>query len=542
MRRRASNVYGRTIFLARVGGIAFIIALLSFLSLARASSRGAGQGAQLAARADSALLVTAERRAGASLRDAENALTAARARRRASAIQSEAITPAARARRDSLATAVAELTRLLVRSDDAPLVGSFRVLGTSSPMSGAPHITQLLDSLNDLDKARSDFGASDGVDPIFVALTARVGAVGHEIEAAARNRRAEMRRTIDSLTPPPVIGVTIDTVPLATARDSAARVHAAAARSVASARDSDSTARARGDDDAPGMFGVGAATLVLAAAVVAIVVALAIALTMELQWPRIADVAEAESLSGARVLVTVGKRSEIPERQRRSADREVPPSIEQSSDAYRLLYGQLADATFDLTVIAIAGDHPFVTVSVAGNLAAIAARSGRPTLLLDTDFRVQPVAKMMGVPATPGVADVLAHRLTWAGAITSVLVSRGRSMDVLPSGALTGTLQAVLEEFASEVGRLSRRYETVVISASTPEQGTIAVAAGAVGEVGEVVICLRRGRSTHAALRALLAAVESSGVRMRGLVLWDREDPIPVVATIGEAKRLELMG
>ena len=228
----------------------------------------------------------------------------------------------------------------------------------------------------------------------------------------------------------------------------------------------------------------------------------------------------------------------LPERQRRSADHEVPPSIEQSSDAYRLLYGQLADATFDLTVIAIAGDHPYVTVSVAANLAAIAARSGRPTLLLDTDFRVQPVAKMMGISPTPGVADVLAQRLGWAGAITSVLVSRGRSIDVLPSGVLGGTLQAVADEFSAEVDRLSRRYETVVLSASTPEQGTIGVAAGA---VGAVVICLRRGRSTHASLRALMAALESSGARMRGIVLWDREDPVAPAGEWGR-KKLELMG
>lgn len=531
-------MYGRPILLARIGGIAFVIALLSFFSLARAASRDAGEGARSSARADTAALDTVERRAAARLQEAESALAAARAQRRANAMQSDALTPAARARRDSLVTAAAEITRLLVRSDDAPLAASFRALGKSAPMSGARRIGQLLDSLNDLDKARSDFGSSDAVDPIFLALTARVGAIGHEIETVARERRAEMRREIDSLTPPPVVGATIDTAPLVAARDSAERAHAAGMQSVTRARGADSVARAR-DGDAPGMFGVGAATLVLAAAVVAIVAALALALAMELQWPRIADVAEAESLSGARVLVTIGERDEEPERQRRSSDREVPPSIEQSSEAYRQLYGQLADSGFDLTVIAIAGDHPFVTVSVAGNLAAIAARTGRSTLLLDTDFVVQPVAKMMGVAATPGVADVLAHRLGWAGAISSVLVSRGRSIDVLPSGVLAGTLQAVAEEFGGEVERLSRRYETVVLSASTPEQGTVMAAAGA---VGEVVVCVRRGRSTHASLRSLLAGLESGGARMRGLVLWDRGDPVPGGGGWVVSRRLELMG
>jgi Mrp family chromosome partitioning ATPase len=537
MRRRASNVYGRPLFLAKVSGAAFVVALVFFLSLARAASRENTSAAH-ATRPDSASLNVAERSAGDGLRRAELALVSARAMRRANAMPSEAIAPEAKAQRDSMASASAELTRLLERSDDAPLVTSFRALGAAAAMRGVPRVAQLLDSLNDLDKARSDFGSSDGADPIFVALTARVGVIGHEIETVARSRRAAMRRTIDSLTPPPVASVAIDTAPLVASRDSAVRAHVIAAQSVADARRADSVIRAKDEDDAPGMFGAGAATLVLAAAVVAAVIALAIALTLELRWPRIADVAEAESLSGARVLVTVGERSEMPDRHRRSSDREVPPSIEQSSDAYRLLYGQLADATFDLTVIAIAGDHPFVTVSVAANLAAIAARSGRPTLLLDTDFVAQPVAKMMGVPPVPGVADVLAQRLGWAGAITNVLVSRGRSIDVLPSGVLGGTLQAVAEEFGAEVERLSRRYETVVLSASTPEQGTIAVAAGS---VGEVVICLRRGRSSHASLRALMAALDASGARLKGVVLWDREDPV-APAGPWRSRKLELMG
>jgi hypothetical protein len=537
MRRRARNVYGRPVFLARVGGIAFALTLIAFAFLARSAARAEGQGASRATGGDTLALARAENGAAARLRDAESALAAARAERRASATQRDALSPETRARRDSLAAASAELTRLLERSDDAPLVASFRALGTAVPMAGEPRVRRLLDSLNDLDKARSDFGSSDGVDPIFVALTARVGSIGHELEDVARAKRTAMRREIDSLTPPPEAGSMIDTLSLEAARDSAARVQAALAGRLASAVRDDSIARARAED-APGIFGVGAPTLVLAAGVVAVVLALAIALTLELQWPTVADAAEAESLSGTRVLVTIGEKTEAPEPQRRSSDREIPPAIEQSFDAYRLLYGQLADASFDLTVIAVVGEHPFVTASIAANLAAIAARSGRPTLLLDTDFRVQPVAQLMGISATPGVADVLAHRVAWAGAITSVLVSRGRSIYELPSGVLTGTLQAVTEEFSAEVDHLSRRYETVVVSASTPEQGTITVAAGA---VGEVVICLRRGRSTHASLRALLAAVETSGASVRGIVFWDRGEPASPGAAWGKS-RLELVG
>jgi hypothetical protein len=60
--------------------------------------------------------------------------------------------------------------------------------------------------------------------------------------------------------------------------------------------------------------------------------------------------------------------------------------------------------------------------------------------------------------------------------------------------------------------------------------------------VGEVVICLRRGRSSHASLRALLASLEASGARLKGIVLWDREDPGVPVGWVGAGRRLELMG
>jgi hypothetical protein len=70
MRRRASNVYGRPVFLARVGGIAFALTLIAFAFLARSASRAENQGASRATGADSAALATAEKRAAARLYDA----------------------------------------------------------------------------------------------------------------------------------------------------------------------------------------------------------------------------------------------------------------------------------------------------------------------------------------------------------------------------------------------------------------------------------------------------------------------------------------
>ena len=105
MRRRASNVYGRPLFLARVGGAAFVITLIAFALLARSTARDAGHGARRVTATDTAALVLAEQRASARLGDAVRALAVARARHRAAALQRDAIAPETRMRRDSLSAA-----------------------------------------------------------------------------------------------------------------------------------------------------------------------------------------------------------------------------------------------------------------------------------------------------------------------------------------------------------------------------------------------------------------------------------------------------
>src|SRR5256885_1887632 len=115
MRRRASNVYGRPLFLGRVGAVAFAVTLLSFVLLARSTSRATGQGTRRASEADTAALVVAERRAAARVQEIEGALAAERAQLHASAQQRDAIAPEARASPDSLVAASAELTLLLDR-------------------------------------------------------------------------------------------------------------------------------------------------------------------------------------------------------------------------------------------------------------------------------------------------------------------------------------------------------------------------------------------------------------------------------------------
>jgi Mrp family chromosome partitioning ATPase len=238
----------------------------------------------------------------------------------------------------------------------------------------------------------------------------------------------------------------------------------------------------------------------------------------------VADASEAERITGARVLATVRPLPPVPERARRRADREVSPLIDQVSDTYHLLYTQLAAPSFKLPLVAVVGDTPAVTATVAANLAAAVSRHARSTLLVDTDFETHSVASVMRLRAMPGLADVLTRRLAWPEAIVSALVGRERTIDVLTSGTPTRTeaLHAAVEEFNRELTHLARRFDTVVVSAPSSRRGTTPAFVSA---VGPVVVCVRVARTKIATLRQLAAALEAHGATVRGLLLWEVDDP-----------------
>ena len=109
-------------------------------------------------------------------------------------VTGEPITGATRTARDSLAAQVAQLGRLLARAENAPLLGSYRALAEAPAMRGDASVNQLLDSLVEIERERESYNAVGGVDPVFVALTARANELGRAIEAVAIARRAGAAR------------------------------------------------------------------------------------------------------------------------------------------------------------------------------------------------------------------------------------------------------------------------------------------------------------------------------------------------------------
>lgn len=528
----AVAVYGVVIFLA---------ALVALVVVPATARRTVGPGTPLQ-RPDTMVLRRGAADADARFRREQAALASARetvARAMAEPSPADTLSTALRARRDSLASAMGSLARLLRRAEEAPLVASWRALGESPYLRGMPRVRQIVDSLIELDRSRSDFGAAGGIDPIFVALTARAAELGSELEGITEARRASLRAELDRLrptarprpAPPPVI----DTMPLVAARDSAASELARAARALARARavhrELDLEAAREREQAAKGASPL---AMLAAALVLGLALGYAVALVGEMRRPRVGDAREATLITNAPLLARIRAHVGIPERMRRRADRELSPLIDLATGSYDVLHKELAVRGTSPSLVAVVADHAGVAATVATNLAAAAAHQARSTLVVDMDFETHAVSAILRTRRSPGLSDLLARRIEWPEALRSAMVGRDRSVDVLPSGrnAPRGTLQSAAAELAGELAHLVRRYELVVVSAAQSRFGVVPAVASA---VPTVVLCVRRGRTGVSSLEQLVRAVTQHGANVRGVVMWETDDPVPTA--LSEADR-----
>jgi hypothetical protein len=216
MAARARNALRRPVFIGAVSILTFIASLVALVVVPQQARRAAAQlRPALAQRPDTEPTVAALNEAERQVAVADSALVAAR-NELSQIIASTASTGAAdtlvsgepiagvtRTARDSLAAQVAQIGRLLARAENAPLLGSYRALAEAPALRNNAGVRQLLDSLVEIERERESYNAVGGVDPVFVALTARANELGRAIEAAAVARRADLRRQMEALAPPP---------------------------------------------------------------------------------------------------------------------------------------------------------------------------------------------------------------------------------------------------------------------------------------------------------------------------------------------------
>jgi Mrp family chromosome partitioning ATPase len=541
---RARNALRRPLFIGTVSLITFTASLVALVVVPRQARRTAAElRPSASARPDTEPTATALAEAERQAATADSALIAGRTELAQYVAATTAATAAdtmpsadpmsnlIRARRDSLNADIAQLGRLLARAENAPLLGAYRALAEAPAMRGNAQVKQLLDSLVEIEREREGYNAVGGVDPVFVALTARANELGRNIEALAEARRSDLPREIASLAPPPPstsAGATArplpDTLELLRAQQAARSAVAGVANRLARER----TELARLDEReerARELSNLGASpTEMLAAALIfGAVIGFGFALVEEVRHPRIADGYEAERATGVRVLGVISPLPPSPERGRRSADRAAPPYIDPGADGHQLIYLHIATAGANVIMLTVTGDNPAVSAVVAVNFVAIAADEARSALLVDTDASASMVAAALRLRASEGLSGLVKQRLSWPEAIRSAKIGRESSIDVVTSGADAPPLAEVSALLERDATRLARRYDAIVLVSSIDQvlQGLPTAL-----PIPDVVYCARAGHTSIAQLKRALEDIEDAGGRMRGIVLWNAPEPL----------------
>lgn len=527
---RARNALRRVSVLGGVATAVFVFAIIAFVLVPRKASRSAQVvAAKVEAKEDSAPAVNVREAARRKVVAADSLLASARRTMRpAPSVAADTFSPAMIARRDTLSSAIARISALIQRADEAPLPSSYRTLAASSLMSGEPQVPQLLDSLAAVERDRAAYGAVGATDPGYAALSAKASTVGRAISAIASAKRDRVRAELSAIRPPPAaqpVTIFVDTLRYLTDRAAAVAAYQGESTQVIGVRAQNLRVDAQ-MEHARDLANLGAPpwAMLAAALVLAAALGFAASLAAELRNPHVADSREAEQVSGERVLTVIGPAATVVERGRRQADADAPPLIDVVSEAYRTLYLHIASVGAGLPVVTVTGDEPEIVGTIASNLAASAAYEARSALLVDVDASTCSVAAVLRVAPDPGLSGILSGSATWAEAIKPTTIGRDRPLDVLPSGSKrAGMLEPHVTEGAkAEFARLQRRYDFIIIAAPT---SYVQRTATSVIPSPEVLLTARIGRTRLSTLKSAAETLRGTNMKIQGIVLWDAPFP-----------------
>ena len=540
---RAKNTLRRPLFITTVSVLTFIVSLMALVVVPRQARKAAvAMRPAAASRPDTEPTFAALRQAEGEVAAAESTL----ARTRTELAQLVAATAAVaatdtaigggqlsagvRGKRDSLAEQVSLLGRLIARSENAPLLGSYRALAQAGPMQGDAKVKTQLDSLVEIERERDSYSAVGGVDPVFVALTARANELGRNIESLADARRTALKKELAALAPPPpVMPAEIASRPLP---DTVARRRDRDAARDASAGVTSRLARERAElvaldvreERARELANIGASpsAMLAAALVFGAMLGFGVVLLDEVRHPRVADAYEIERMTGIRVLGEIRRLPPSPDRGRRTAERTAPSFIDPGADGHQLVYLTIATTGINTVMLTVTGDMPAVSAVVAINFAAIASDEARDTLLIDTDGTASTVAAALRIRPSAGMSGLAGGQTEWSQVIRTANLGRDRTIDVVPSGQGVVAADELTAILRRDVETLSRRYDAIVV-VSALDQSVAGVSAAL--PVPDVLYCVRAGQTPIAELKRHIEEIQTTGAQVRGVVFWIAPDP-----------------
>ncbi|MEP6765533.1 MAG: hypothetical protein ABJB66_14555 [Gemmatimonadaceae bacterium] len=545
MAARARNAAKRGVLIAAVGMLAVAATVLALILVPLEVDRAVhARLAALPPLADTVVLEAAADTARAHQKTADSTL---RSLQYASADSVVSVTSSASSNNSSniaprVIDARRELGLRISRARTVPLVDSYRAIGESDFLREDSRVRALLDSLNEWNRQRDAYAAvGGGADARYVAMTGRLTSTGQQLIAIAEQRLATTaskpdttRILTDTTSLAPRLSFNVDSVAervATTSLDSANARIVAADQSLANARKANSAAIAdRARTEAQSTVIVPVVAMLLAALALGLAVGYGVALALEVKQPRIADAAEVERLTNARVIVhSTASRAEVQARRRRQADEALFPVIDTVSEAYQLLHVTLTGFGDTAHAVRVIGDTGILSATVGINLAAAAAREARATLLIDADSDERLATKLLHIATKKGVAESTATPSELRSRIVRTKVGRDQYIDTLfagrPKKATTSDESVNREQqnaLHDELQSLAREHDLTVILASRGSDSNV----GLLPSANDAILCVRLGATKLNWLLQSAIQLRNSNLRLRAVLLWAATSPV----------------
>jgi polysaccharide biosynthesis transport protein len=154
--------------------------------------------------------------------------------------------------------------------------------------------------------------------------------------------------------------------------------------------------------------------------------------------------------------------------------------------------------------------------TLAANLAASIATSGKRTLLIDADFRRPRVHKVFGLEGETGLSDVMAGHVELTDAIQETPIE---NLSVLICGKRPANPAELLtsSQFQQLLEVLREKYDLVIID--TPPVLAVTDSLAVAPRVDGVLLVIRLSKSARSAAQKALEALESLGINVLGIVV-----------------------
>ena len=490
---RARNALRHPTRAGAVAAIVFVAALLALVIVPREQRRAADELPAVAERVDTLSLLTSEGGARQRLFRATESLDSLRLALAAadSADSAAATRPRQHSDRpsaDSLLTLARELTRLLARSERAPLPASYRDLAAAQALRADPRVSVLIDSLGQVERAQRSYGSVGGVDAGYLLLSERANSIGARLAGLARQRRAQLRGDdpSDTLRRRDRLGA------LQLESDSLARALAMARATNVRVATAISAARERANIDAPPI------AMLAAALALALAVGGAASLGMEMALPRVASVRDAQDATGAPV---VG-------------------ALDDDRASVERLTRRITSEAGGRARIAICASDAGISARVGAAIASATATFGRAVLVVDTDTATGAASLLLRRRPSPGASDVMARGATWGSVLDTHIGSHSLPVDVVPAGAPIPRAPdtATVEGAGRSLNELTMAYDLTIVCVSRVDRPIVEVLLTA-ATVRDAYLCAELGETPLALLRGERDRWRAAGTPLQGVIL-----------------------